>query len=89
MLLYKKSYVNLISSLYIIEEKGDKCKGGFYIRARNSKIMHENVDEESEDIDLFPTLIASRESIISERENNVARGIRVKQRKLTQHWTIQ
>lgn len=36
--------------------------------------MHENVDEKSEDTDFCP--IASRESIIFERENNVARGIR-------------
>lgn len=57
--------------------------------------MHENIDEESEDIDFCPILIAisiaSRESIISKRENNVARGIRkgTRRYKLTQCWIIQ
>lgn len=54
--------------------------------------MHENLDEESEDTDFCPTLLAIFiESIICERENNVAREILEATRcyKLTQCWTIQ
>lgn len=75
LLLYNKSYIDLIWSLRVI--RGISAGGLNYndainvtaasVHLRNSKLMHENIDKESEDTSFYPILvfIVSRASIMS------------------------